>query len=794
MTVHDNDMDGPVVEIDVAAGGAPIVIRCEGVQRRVNTNEAVTFGRADDCDVVVADLQVSRRHAVLFWRDGWTMRDLTSANGTFVNGDPITEISIPGFGQEMRFRLGDPADGPEIVLVVEVQHRPAAQARVSEYVETRVVQSRIGQTVVVGRGVDCDVVLADPLVSRAHCRVVRTAAALVVTDLKSSHGTYINGARVAQATLNPGDTLTVGNTDIDIDTSCHLIVRSDATRTGLVIRDLSYETPEGKRLISDMNLNAPRGSLIGVIGPSGAGKSTLMNVITGLRQPTHGTASFEGHDIHGAYTFMRTRIGFVPQEDLIHRQLSARQALGFAADLRFSPDVTRAERDARVDEVVALLGLREHESTPIEKLSGGQRKRASIGLELLTEPALLVLDEPTSGLDPNTARDLMGTLRALADTGHTVVVVSHSPPDLDECDLVVLLAAGGLLAGVGSPALVLSHFHTSDWRDVYRDVSSEGGDPAAAHACYAVAAVGVAVSDPPPPPKKAPAIEGESGSLRPKQLGTLVRRQFRLLSSDRGHLIFLLLLPIALGALALIVPGSDGFAPEVVDPVSKEGPQILVVLICGASFAGLALSIRDLVGERRIFERERAVGLRPTAYLASKVEVFAVVGVVQAIALTGVVLVGKSDPTEPLVLPSASLELFCAVLLTLWCSCALGLMLSSLVRSNEQVMPVLVLVIMIQLVFSGGMIQITGRPVLSQISFLFPSRWGYSAASATTDIHRLAPAVTRDALWDHVAFQWLIAFIALLVLATVFLAITRWRLRAPRPRVARKRSGQVVAS
>ncbi|MFA7265609.1 MAG: FHA domain-containing protein [Candidatus Nanopelagicales bacterium] len=788
MTVQSNDFDETTGEANVATGDAPILIRCEGVQRRVNSAEAITFGRAEGCDVVVADLQVSRRHAVLFWRDGWIVRDLTSANGTFVNGHPITEVSVPGLGEETRVRFGDPVDGPEIVLVVEAQHRPAAEVPVSEYLETRVFRSRVGQAVVLGRGADSDIVLADPLVSRSHCRVVQTAAALVVTDLQSSHGTYINGSRIVESVLSPGDTLTVGNTDIDVDGSSQLVVRSDATRTGLVIRDLSYETPEGKRLISDINLNAPRGSLIGVIGPSGAGKSTLMNVITGLRQPTQGTASFEGHDIHGAYTFMKTRIGFVPQEDLIHRQLSARQALGFAADLRFSPDVSRAERDARVNEVVDLLGLREHEKTPIEKLSGGQRKRASIGLELLTEPALLVLDEPTSGLDPNTARDLMRTLRALADAGHTVVVVSHAPADLDECDLVVLLAAGGLLAGVGSPDLVLSQFNTDDWRDVYRDVSSEGGDPAAAHARYAQAAVGVAVSDPPPPPRQAPAIDAASGSLRPKQLGTLVRRQFRLLTADRGYLIFLLLLPIALGALALIVPGSDGFAPSVVDPVSKEVPQILVVLICGASFAGLALSIRDLVGERRIFERERAVGLRPTAYLASKVAVFAVVGVVQAVALTGVVLVGKSGPTEPLVLPNASLELFCAVLFTLWCSCALGLMLSSLVRSNEQVMPVLVLVIMVQLVFSGGMIQITGRPVLSQISFLFPSRWGYSAASATTDLHRLAPAVTRDALWDHSTFQWLVACLALLVLGAAFLAITRWRLRVPHPRGPRRRS------
>lgn len=778
---NQDEKDAPQLSRS-APGHSTVLVSMGGKERRLARDESITFGRAEDCDVVLANLNVSRRHARLSWSGEWILQDLSSANGTFVSGHEITELSLVDPAGDYRVHLGGPNDGPEIRFALESEPIPASENSGATFLATQVVQARVGEELFVGRATNGDIVLSDPLVSRRHCRVVRTSAALTVSDLESSHGTFINGSRIVEGELNPGDTLTVGNTDIDVDPARQLVVRSDATRTGLVLRELSYATPEGKLLISGVSLNAPPGSLIGVIGPSGAGKSTLMNVVTGLRQPTQGTASFEGHDIHGAYSFLKSRIGFVPQEDLIHRQLSARQALGFAADLRFSPDVGRAERDARVDAVVDLLGLREHESTPIAKLSGGQRKRASIGLELLTEPALLVLDEPTSGLDPNTARDLMGTLRSLADAGHTVVVVSHAPADLDQCDLVVLLAAGGLLAGVGAPASVLSQFQTSDWRDVYRDVSNEGGDPIAAHARYKRESAGVAVSDPPPPSHRRPAIAAQVRSQRPKQFATLVRRQLRLLTADRGYLIFLLLLPIVLGVLALIVPGSDGFAPEVVSPTSKEAPQILVVLICGAAFAGLALSIRDLVGERMIFERERAVGLRPTAYLLSKVAVFAVVGVVQAAALTGVVLLGKSGPVEALVLPSATLELYCAVLFTLWCSCALGLLLSSLVRSTEQVMPVLVLVIMVQLVFSGGMIEITGRPFLSQLSMLFPTRWGYSAAAATTDIHRLAPAVTRDALWDHVGVQWLIACLALLVLGLVFLAVTRWRLRAPRSR------------
>ncbi len=764
-----------------------LVVRIDGQERYLAPGEALTVGRGGSSDWVLNDLRVSRRHLSVYWKEGWNLEDLASANGTFLAGVEIKELPINDANPLCALRLGDPVDGPLVELALQGLEEGALHEAADSFLTTRVVDAGDGRTVSVGRDPSATIAVADPLVSRQHCKILERGMSLVVVDLGSRNGTYVNGSQVHECVLSPGDTLTVGNTDIDVDQSHCLVVRSNATRTGLVLRNLSYQTPEGKVLISDIDLNAPPGSVIGVIGPSGAGKSTLMNVVAGLRSPAAGSASFEGHDIHIEYSSMKTRIGLVPQEDLIHRQLSARQALGYAAELRLPGDTSTAEVDERVDAVIGLLGLKQHQDTPIKKLSGGQRKRASIGLELLTQPAMLILDEPTSGLDPNTARDLMQTLRGLADAGHTVVVVSHSPADLDQCDLVVLLAAGGLLAGVGTPESILRQFGTPDWRDVYRDVSSEGGDPQAAHTNYLAASADSLVSNPPPPPRRRAQTETSGSVARTRQLGTLVRRQARLLIADRGYLIFLLLLPLALGLLALIVPGHDGFAPEQVDSTSKEATQLLVVLMCGASFAGLALSIRDLVGERSIYERERAVGLRPSAYLGSKVVVLGAAGLVQAALLTAVVLAGKPGPTDPLVLGNGALELFVAVLLTLWSSCALGLLLSSLVRSSEQVMPVLVLAIMVQLVFSGGLIQISGRAVLSQISWIFPSRWGYSAAADTVDIHRISPAVSRDAQWNHDAAQWVNSCLMLIVLSVVFLLLAVWRISESGERAVKKR-------
>ncbi len=758
-----------------------LTVRIDDEERTLTARDSLVIGRGEDCDWVLADLRVSRRHLHISWSDGWYVRDLHSANGSFLANDELTESVLIAPGSQCALRIADPDDGPLVELAATAGEREF-DPESDLFLQTRMVGLRPDEPIVIGRDADLDIALADPLVSRQHCRVIRQSEALVVTDLDSRNGTFVNGKAVTETTLGPGDELTVGNTDIDVDESGGLVVRSDATRTGLVLRDISYQTPEGKTLVEGVDLNAPPGTVIGVIGPSGAGKSTLMNVITGLRSPATGSASFEGHDIHAEYSSMKLRIGLVPQDDLVHRQLSVRQALSYAARLRLPADTDPAERAERVASVISVLGLAEHQDKPIKKLSGGQRKRASIGLELLTQPALLVLDEPTSGLDPNTARDLMSTLSDLASGGRTIVVVSHSPADLDQCDLVILLAAGGLMAGLAAPDLLLDQFDTRDWRDIYRDVSSEGGNPQAANRRYQVASSTSVLSNPPTarPSRRQPraAPNGfKPQRRRSRQLATLVRRQTRLLAADRGYLIFLLLLPFALGVLALIVPGSAGFTtPTTPDPTDTEARQILVVLICGAAFAGLALSVRDLITERGIYERERAVGLRPLTYLFSKIIVLGALGAVQAAVLTGVVLAGKPGPPDPLVLGDGAIELFVAVLLTLWSSCALGLLISSLVRSNEQVMPVLVLTIMLQLVFCGGLIPISGRAVLTQIAWLVPSRWGFSAAADTVDLQSLVPSETRDAQWDHTTGQWFVSCALLLALALAFLILTWWRI------------------
>ena len=206
-----------------------------------------------------------------------------------------------------------------------------------------------------------------------------------------------------------------------------LIKRSDAaTRTGgLEVRGGKYVVDNGKQLLDDISLTARPGTLTAVIGGSGAGKSTLARLIAGYARPTSGSVSFEGHDIHAEYASLRSRIGMVPQDDVVHRQLTVHQALGYAAELRLPPDTSKADRAKVVAQVRDELDLTKHADTRVDKLSGGQRKRASVALELLTGPSLLILDEPTSGLDPALDHQVMTMLRQLADAGRVVVVVTH---------------------------------------------------------------------------------------------------------------------------------------------------------------------------------------------------------------------------------------------------------------------------------------------------------------------------------------------------------------------------------
>jgi ABC-type multidrug transport system ATPase subunit len=543
---------------------------------------------------------------------------------------------------------------------------------------------------------------------------------------------------------------------------------SPAERPVLIARRLAVQAQSGRMLISDIDVALGPKSLTAVIGPSGAGKSTLLHSLAGQLSPSDGGVWWQGHHLHDEYLDLRTQIGFVPQEEIQHPQLGVRQSLMFSARLRLPDDTSAGTLKARVDDVIAQVGLRAEQRQRIgSQLSGGQKKRVSIATELLTAPPLLFLDEPTSGLDPGRDRTIMHQLRDLADDGRVVVVATHSVLGLDLCDTIIVMARGGQLAYAGPPEELLEHFGCADYPEMFDLLETPARLPRPASAA------------PAPPSARRDTIASSTRSTS-RQFQTLVRRNLALLFADRMHLTMLLVMPLVLAGLSRIVQGDYGLG------LWKDGRgvfhameanQRLTILIIAAALMGAAMSIRELVQERAIFRREYAVGLSPGAYFASKALVFGVVCFLQGILVARLATWGLPEQDGMGVLQrgwweiAIPLGLFAAVM------SFVGLWISAKARSTEQTTPALVAVAMIQIVLCGALIPVAGRAVIEQITMFAPGRWAFAAAASSAHLDRSPRFIddklinfTTDQYWQNLAG---LAILGVLVLWAGYAAVRR---------------------
>ncbi|MEU4272897.1 FHA domain-containing protein [Streptomyces sp. NPDC026092] len=643
------------------------------------------------------------------------------------------------------------------------------------------------RTVRIGRAPENDLVVDDLVVSRHHAELrAHPDGTYWIQDLGSHNGTFLNGAPVVESRVTPDDIVGIGHSAFCL-IGGQLVEFTDTGEVSLDVQDLAVTVDHGRKtLLEEVSFPVGQKCLLAVVGPSGAGKSTLLGALTGQRPADHGTVLYDGRDLYRDYAELRQRIGLVPQDDILHLQLTVRRALAYAAELRFPEDTAPAERKARVDEVIGELGLVERAQQPIHSLSGGQRKRVSVALELLTKPSLLFLDEPTSGLDPGMDRSVMHMLRGLADDGRTVIVVTHSVLSLDVCDRLLVLAPGGRVAYFGPPDDTLGFFGFDQWPEAFEAFETERGRDWAGqyrssrfHRQYISDAMqraglpaGGAVPEP-PPPRKAQSW----GS----QLRTLVRRYAAALSADRTFLAIMIALPFIMGAMARAL--SEGSLN------AESTLNVLLILCVGGVLTGAANAVRELVKERTIYRRERAVGLSRSAYLMSKVVVLGLITVVQAVVLTLVALIGVplNVPGGKGVLMPPLIELTLAVALLSFTAMMLGLFVSALVRKEEVTMPLLVLLAIVQVVFCGALLTVTGTPVLEQLAWLVPSRWAFAAMGATIDIGTTAPSdKTADPLMDHTVGAWLFDMGMLVLLCVVLGFLVARLLRRHEPVVMRK--------
>jgi len=591
----------------------------------------------------------------------------------------------------------------------------------------------------VGRAEDNDIVVPDLLVSRHHAELEPDGAGgYLVIDLDSHNGTFVDGQRVQRrARAREGSVVSIGHHLFRLRDG-RLDEYIDTGNVSFAALDLSVLV--GRRiLLDDVSFALDAGSFLAVLGPTGAGKSTLLKSLTGARPADRGQVLYNGRDLYRSYPELRHRLGYVPQDDILHTQLTVRAALSYAAQLRFPVDVTRSERRRRVDEVMDELGLLERANLPVSKLSGGQRKRTSVALELLTRPSLLMLDEPTSGLDPGYEKSVMDLLRNLADGGRTIITVTHSIQSLDRCDRVLFLAPGGETAFFGPPDEALRYFDQPEYPQVFQYL-----DRAPAGACK------TAFAGSPPQlryvngPLSAHPLEATASGAgatpvtahdNPSwghQLSTLLRRYLSVIMADRRNTALLVLQAPVLGLLMLLVFGHG----NLVDNVTARGTAttVLIGLILGVTYLGAANSIREIVKERPILVRERAIGLSASAYVLSKALVLGALTVIQAAILVALGIARQGGPTRGALLSSGRLELLVAVSLTGLAAMALGLLISSLVSNADKALTVLPVVLFAQFLLTGAVFNLQHTPVLDQLGYLNGARWGYSALASTANL------------------------------------------------------------
>ena len=773
-----------------------LVVSCDGAGQIVlAAGQEVLVGRATTCDLVIGHPEVSGRHLRIRNDGRWLVEDLSSRNGTFLDAERVPSVVVSG---AVTLHLARPGRGPRLTLHEADVGGPVAGAAPAEHHtvlrfdrrapdETPADDGRpVRVRLVIGRARSCDLVVDDDLlVSREHAQVdVLGDGTARVRDLGSGNGTYVDGRRAEpELSLGAGQRLAVGNTVFRFDGGRveRVDLRGDVVFgvEGLVVGT------DGARRLDEVSFWLAERSLLAVIGTSGAGKSTLLKAITGSEPADRGRVVYDGRDLYAHYGELRHRIGYVPQDDILHPQLTVAATLRYAARLRFSHDTTAAEREQRVQEVLRELGLEHRADLPVHRLSGGQRKRLSVGLELLPRPSLLILDEPTSGLDPGNERSLMRLLRQLADGGRTVIVVTHATESLHLCDRVLFLARGGVTSFFGPPTALADHFEVRDVADAFEKVDAVA-DPSALAVAYRAsphaaelrdrAAAGPAVSNghgvsdghsATGPDRRAGRRGGAVEAMR--QLAIFTARYVRILAGDRRALLILGLQAPLIGLLMLAVFGSGHLdvAGRAGAPTPMAG-NVLMALVLGSVYTGASNSVREVVKERSILRREQNFGVSITAYLLSKVVVLGALTLLQSVVLVALGVARQGGPSAPLVFGSGRFELVVSLAVCGLSAMALGLLVSALVSSADKAMTVLPVLLFAQFLLAGLIFPID-KPGLDQVSWLTSARWGLAAVSASADHPALrgcdageeAPAVEDGVAapscprsWRHEAGTW----------------------------------------
>jgi len=772
-------------------------------------------GRASDNDIVVRSLLISRHHLqVETGAGGVAITDLDSTNGTQLNGKRIpphqSQLVQPGDV----IRIGD-LIGNSIRITYGSNTGGALRTQSMGMLDL----SRLAMqgNLLVGRDSSCDLWLPHPAVSHRHALIIRQDGEVSIRDQGSKNGTFVNGIRIDQVIVHDGDEIQIGPFRLAYDGRQQNLAGSRLMGHRLDAIHLIKQVKGGKKILNDVNLSILSSEFVALVGGSGTGKSTLLKALNGYEQATTGNMLIDGNDFYGKIDMYRPEMGYVPQDDIIHRQLPVGLALWYAAKLRL-PDAGASEIDKCIEDALIAVEMTDHKKTRVGDLSGGQRKRVSIASELLAQPTLFFLDEPTSGLDPGLEKKMMYDLNRLADQGRTVVLVTHATLNIEQCDFVAFMAEGGRLAYYGPPKEAITFFNTQDFADIYQKLSAEidpgkgKNAPVELQPDYQQYLDAAPVRQQPPASNvrgaKAPSSPGKisagilwaerfknspvyqkyiasrqanvaasgqvnvAGGVKPKkrsrasfirQTWILARRHFDLIRHDvRTLIILLVMLPLIAALFAAVSKPRDliggyktpsGYTEdfEIIkktiesnynsldEDARKYMPytrasMLLAMLGLALTQGGTFGAAYEIVKERPIFRRERAVNLSVWSYVLSKVLVLSLFALVQ-VGGTLLVISLRVDlgVTGVPGLGSGLLQIFITLYLAVLASIAFGLFISAIVPSSDVVMYVILAQLFVQIVLSGTLFPLPKNPA----SYLTPGYWTTDALGSIVDLPRL---------------------------------------------------------
>lgn len=588
----------------------------------------------------------------------------------------------------------------------------------------------------IGRDQTCDIRVKNVAVSRIHAGVRCINGEAYLFDNKSTNGVFLNGIKIDRPVkLSDKDIFTILNATF-IYVGNQIFYKVGQEGINLEIRKLNKEVAakNGKKtILNKVDCSIGANEFVAIIGGSGAGKTTLMTAMSGFDTDITGDVFCNGINLRENFQTLKNIIGFVPQQDIIYENITLKKMLYYTAKLKMPEDTTKEEIEERIKDVLAMVELTDHQDTYIRRLSGGQKKRASIAVELLANPGLFFLDEPTSGLDPGTEQHLMHTLSRLSkEQEKTIIMVTHTTNNLHLCDKVIIMGYGGRLCYCGKPEGIKDFFNTGDIVQVYDMITADTVSWENRFKASGINKLGQATG------------QNTGREIKPKkasnlnQLSVLIRRYLTLIKNDIERLMMIFLQPVLIGILMALV-AENGIYDKMFETRS-----ILFALMSAGIWMGLFNTIQEIYKERVILKREYMANLKLPLYMLSKYIVQAMIAIIQSAILVAVFVLIKGAPKcDGVVFGNASFEMAFTIFITIYVSAGFGLLISAISKNGDRAMSIAPFILIIQLLFSGILFSLNG--VTEKVSYFTFSRWSMEALGSTNDLNDLIPVGKEDA-------------------------------------------------